>query len=117
MGEVLGNFSRHGKISFKSISDILGDAIEEFNLPELNSFKELDDKTEEDLEKMIDVLYNYMIDTPSKIKVDPDIAGREINTKNKLISKIQSLQVVSTFARLEQLLPNGPIVADEKLLR
>jgi hypothetical protein len=45
-GEVLGNFSRHGKISFKSISDILGDAIEEFNLPELNSFKELDDKTE-----------------------------------------------------------------------
>jgi hypothetical protein len=34
-----------------SISDILGDAIEEFNLPELNSFKELDDKTEEDLEK------------------------------------------------------------------
>jgi hypothetical protein len=54
------NFSRHGKISFKSISDILGDAIEEFNLPELNSFKELDDKTEEDLE-MIDVLYNYMI--------------------------------------------------------
>jgi hypothetical protein len=44
-------FSRHGKISFKSISDILGDAIEEFNLPELNSFKELDDKTEEDLEK------------------------------------------------------------------
>jgi hypothetical protein len=31
----------------------------------------------------------------------------EINTKNKLISKIQSLQVVSTFARLEQLLPNG----------
>jgi hypothetical protein len=53
----------------------------------------------------------------SKIKVDPDIAGREINTKNKLISKIQSLQVVSTFARLEQLLPNGPIVADEKLLR
>jgi hypothetical protein len=57
-----------------------------------------------------------MIDTPSKIKVDPDIAGREINTKNKLISKIQSL-VVSTFARLEQLLPNGPIVADEKILR
>jgi hypothetical protein len=54
---VLGNFSRHGKISFKSISDILGDA-KEFNLPELNSFKELDDKTEEDLEKMIDVLYN-----------------------------------------------------------
>jgi hypothetical protein len=54
--------TRHGKISFKSISDILGDAIEEFNLPELNSFKELDDKTEEDLEKMIDVLYNYMID-------------------------------------------------------
>jgi hypothetical protein len=46
-GEVLGNFSRHGKI-FKSISDILGDAIEEFNLPELNSFKELDDKTEEE---------------------------------------------------------------------
>jgi hypothetical protein len=34
-----------------------------------------------DLEKVIDVLYNYMIDAPSKIKVDPDIAGREIGIR------------------------------------
>jgi hypothetical protein len=42
------NFSRHGKISFKSISDILKDAIEE-NLPELKSFNDLDDKTEDSI--------------------------------------------------------------------
>jgi hypothetical protein len=116
-GEVLGNFSRHGKISFKSIVDILSDAINDFNLPELSSFKELNDKTEEQLELMLDVLYNYMINTPSKIKVDADIAGRNIDTKNKLISKIQSLQVISTFSRLEESLPNGPIIADEKITK
>ena len=116
-GEVLGNFSRHGKISFKSIVDILSDAINDFNLPELSSFKELNDKTEEQLELMLDVLYNYMINTPSKIKVDADITGRNIDTKNKLISKIQSLQVISTFSRLEESLPNGPIIADEKITK
>jgi hypothetical protein len=53
---------------YTKLCDILGDAIEEFNLPELNSFKGLDDKTGDAKKKIDRCLCNYMIDTPKGLK-------------------------------------------------
>jgi hypothetical protein len=115
-GEVEGDFSRHGKISFNIINDILKKTIEENGLPRLNSFSDLSDLKVVNLEKKLADITYKINNKPSKIKVDPSIKGREniINRKNKLISKLQSLEIIYTFIKLEEI---NPVIADEKITK
>ncbi len=115
-GEVEGDFSRHGKISFNVINDILKKTIEENGLPKLNSFNDLSDLKIINLEKKIDEINNKINNKISKINVNPVIKGRDniINRKNKLISKLQSLEIIYTFIKLEEI---DPVTADEKITK
>ena len=105
-GEIEGTYSRHGKISFnymrKYILDNKGDIN---NLQVIEDYKELDKLTDEDLlskiERLIKLMnYLYM----NKDISLTNIVGRDIsktgNRRNKLISKLQSLQITYALAQI-----------------
>lgn len=110
-GEVEGKFSRHGKISFTYMKYFIESFGQDMELPELNTYKELSKLSElgeEVLISKIEAIFTKINDLQnmnSKIlniiyptKRDTDIStGRPIgddNRNNKLISKLQSLQIV-----------------------
>ena len=107
-GEVEGKFSRHGKISFTYMKYFIESLGQDIKLPELNTYKELNELSEEVLISKIQDMFTKIHDLHdiyTKIlniiypkKGDTDIStGRPIgddNRNNKLISKLQSLQIV-----------------------
>lgn len=126
-GEVEGDFSRHGKISFIAIYDILKRIVNTYNLDinnyVLNSFNELKDKEESELEEMIENLHRNLKDNNltdrTDITVDPVLKwGNDIEgNKNKLISKLQSLQIIYILFNLEQRIPDGPTIANDMMTK
>jgi len=107
-GEVEGKFSRHGKISFTYMKYFIELVGEDMYLPTLNTYKELSEYNEDILTSKIETIFtkiNDLYEMNSKIlniiypkQKDTDIStGRPIggdNRKNKLISKLQSLQII-----------------------
>lgn len=107
-GEVQGKFSRHGKISFTYMKYFIESLGQDVKLPELNTYKELSELSEKVLISKIESIFtkiNDLYEMNSKILsiIYPKKPGTEISTgrpigdenrKNKLISKLQSLQIV-----------------------
>jgi hypothetical protein len=107
-GEVEGKFSRHGKISFTYMKYFIESLGQDVKLPELNTYKELSELSEKVLISKIESIFtkiNDLYEMNSKILsiIYPKKPGTEISTgrpigdenrKNKLISKLQSLQIV-----------------------
>lgn len=107
-GEVEGKFSRHGKISFVYMKYFIESINQDMYLPTLNTYKELSEDNEDILISKIESILTKINDLyrmNSKIlsisyptKGDTEIStGRPIggdNRKNKLISKLQSLQII-----------------------
>jgi len=100
--EVEGSSSRHGKISFKGLKRI----IEDVNLSEiikLQSSEELRKLTVEELKNLVTSLTEMGKSTikPDMISVSPIQRGSDISSsENKLISRIQSLQVVIALSQI-----------------
>jgi hypothetical protein len=107
-GEVEGKFSRHGKISFTYMKYFIESLGQDVKLPELNTYKELSELSEKVLISKIESIFskiNDLYEMNSKILniIYPTKPGTKISTgrpigddnrKNKLISKLQSLQIV-----------------------
>ncbi len=100
-GEVEGSSSRHGKISFNAISRILAPIYTEYNIQKLETHTNLREKTVEELELEVSDLIgkikaqsNSISEEPLRINIRPIKRGSDISgNENKLISRIQSLQV------------------------
>ena len=102
-GEVEGSSSRHGKISFNAMKRIIDSARGTFSFQDIQSTSDLSNLDVSDLEKTALKLKNQI----NKISPDTlllnttssrssDISGN----KNKLISKIQSLQIVLAMSQI-----------------
>lgn len=107
-GEVQGKFSRHGKISFTYMKYFIESLGQDVKLPELNTYKELSELNEKVLISKIESIFtkiNDLYEMNSKILniIYPTKPGTKISTgkpiggdnrENKLISKLQSLQII-----------------------
>lgn len=98
-GEVMGKTSRHGKISFNMLKKMIQDSSQ--NLQELESHSDLSNLDLQDLKLKVRNLKAEIIKQSeystfkSLLKIDPYKRGKDItNSKNKIISRIQSMQVV-----------------------
>lgn len=113
-GEIEGTYSRHGKISFNSIFGIINKYRSVSSLQNLikgeqvlNRYNELEELSIKELRSEIIRLNSILntLDYKNIINVD-HIGGRDISKsgekqrKNKLISKLQSLQIVYSIAQI-----------------
>lgn len=95
-GEVEGSTSRHGKLSLYHIMRIIRRSR---GLSQISSFKQLSKYNIDDLDKiMIDLITRIKSDGGPMIKLNTTNRGSLIKgNEKKLISKIQSLQVIKTL--------------------
>lgn len=102
--EIEGSYSRHGKISFNSLKRLIS---EYRNLSEIQSYDELQKFNLDELRQKFKNL-NYQIEQQALASIKKDILvvvpfkrGKDISdSKNRLISRIQSLQVVLALIQL-----------------
>lgn len=113
-GEVEGTYSRHGKISFNSMFNIINkyrhisslkNLIEDEQV--LNRYNELEVLSVKELRKEIIRLNSILNNLGHKNLINVNhLGGRDISKsgeqqrKNKLISKLQSLQIVYSIAQI-----------------
>ena len=109
-GEIDGVWARHGKVSFAWIKKF----IEESTLYHDNAeyagkimeWQQLVGYSVDELRKILGDLQKDLLDLKSEmnISIDYDLAGREIkgNIEKKLISKIQSLQIIKSLAVIDK---------------
>jgi hypothetical protein len=122
--EVEGKSSRHGKASFDAIKRIIENSRGDIIISNLDSVSELSKRSIEELEEMVLGLTGDLIEMDSGfrsrtgrgfLEVVQLRRGRDISgNKNKLISRIQSLQVVKSIYELSQFDPEGVVT---KLMR
>jgi len=112
-GEIDGKWARHGKVSllwmkkfiegsdlfYKVYSEVDGDN-------PIMEYRQLKDFTVDQLKKMLEDIESDIFTLAPKIDIDIQYstAGREIkgNVENKLISKIQSLQIIRALAIIDK---------------
>lgn len=107
--EVEGTFSRHGKISFTSLKRLIGQYT---GLSTLESYEKLSQFDLEELRKKVKYL-KHEIEQQALASINPNILvvvpfkrGKDISdSKNKLISRIQSMQVVLALIQLHTIDP------------
>ena len=106
-GEIEGSSSRHGKISFTSIKRIIDDKIASgYKIQNLQSHSELKKLTIEQLKSQVMTLINNCIVLQKSIggdliQVSSIKRGTDIsNSENRLISRIQSMQIVLAILQL-----------------
>lgn len=102
-GEVEGKFSRHGKISFvymKYFIELVSSDIK-LRKPVLQVYSELKDMSDEQLIHNINYIINKL-NSKRNIKLNVLNTGNTIdnNRTNKLISKLQSLQIILALANI-----------------
>jgi hypothetical protein len=109
-GEVEGSSSRHGKVSFKAIKRILNSKIEAgLKIQNLQSYEELSLLNIDQLKSLVRSLISTINILRRQvggdlIKVQPITRGSDIRTNEKrLISRIQSLQVVLAIIQLHEI--------------
>jgi hypothetical protein len=123
-GEVEGSSSRHGKVSFKAIKRILDSKIETgAKIQKLQTYQELSLLNIDQLKSLVRSLIST-INTLRKraegdlIKVQPITRGSDISSnEKKLISRIQSLQVVLAIIQLHEISHKDSHDAVTKILR
>jgi len=123
-GEVEGSSSRHGKVSFKAIKRILDSKIEAgAKIQKLQTYQELSLLNIDQLKSLVRSLIST-INTLRKqtegdlIKVQPITRGSDISSnEKKLISRIQSLQVVLAIIQLHEISHKDSHDAVTKMLR
>ena len=114
-GDISGNSSRHGKVTFNSIKSILKgkDFMSLYGL-RLDSYSDLLLKTEDELRKEVlfihedlkSIVPSLIIELktttnkglPNKMYTDLSKDSSESSLKNKLVSKLQSLQLLRALA-------------------
>lgn len=107
-GEVEGSYSRHGKISFNSINRMINQSLSLFDsdrIDKLQNYSYLSEMSVDDLEKMVSDLIEKIKNQgmPSDFVIIRPVRGFDIsNNKNKLISRIQSLQIILIFSQMYQ---------------
>jgi hypothetical protein len=109
-GEVEGSSSRHGKVSFKAIKRILNSKIEAgAKIQNLQSYEELSLLNIDQLKSLVKSLISTINILKRQvggdlIKVQPITRGSDISSNEKrLISRIQSLQVVLAIIQLHEI--------------
>jgi len=102
-GEVEGSSSRHGKISFTAMKRIIDSVRDKFSFQEIQLTSQLSDLNVTELERIASDLKEKVDNiTPDSLLLhtssprSSDISGN----KNKLISKIQSLQIVLAISQI-----------------
>lgn len=104
-GEVEGSSSKHGKISFGWIKKILSSSCEKLNIDNIQEYVYFKNSNIEELRDLTLDLINK-IELIKKGNPDKNINIREIrgtdisNSKYRLISRIQSLQVIYTILQI-----------------
>lgn len=95
-GEIDGSASRHGKLSLEHLVRLITINKEISQIQTVNQLKKL---TVEQLDKILLDLHNYIkINGRVMIEINKSNKGSKIeNNEKKLISKIQSLQVIKTL--------------------
>jgi hypothetical protein len=109
-GEIDGVWARHGKVSFAWIKKFIEESTLYHNNVEdagrIMEWQQLVGYSVDELRKMLADLQKDLLDLKSEmnISIDYDLAGREIkgNIEKKLISKIQSLQIIKTLAVIDK---------------
>jgi len=104
-GEVDGSMSRQGKISFTSIDRILNFyRNRNLKFQQLDKYHQLRDKKVEELEILISEISDKIkLGDSNGVIVNPILKGYTLNTENKLISKLQSLQIILAFKELNNI--------------
>jgi hypothetical protein len=109
-GEVEGSSSRHGKVSFKAIKRILDSKIETGSkIQKLQTYQELSLLNIDQLKSLVKSLISNINKIKKQIEGDliivkPITRGSDIsNSEKKLISRIQSLQVVLAIIQLHNI--------------
>jgi hypothetical protein len=123
-GEVEGSSSRHGKVSFKAIKRILDSKIETGSkIQKLQTYQELSllniDQLKSLVRSLISTINNLRKQTEGDLViVKPITRGTDIsNSEKKLISRIQSLQVVLSIIQLHNINRKESNDAVTKILR
>lgn len=102
-GEVEGSSSRHGKISFRSIKRIIDSYREHVpDMIELQEHAELSKYPNDFLEAMIKDLISEISQNQKYVEVVPLRNARDIKGNvNKLISRLQSLQIIMAMIEMK----------------
>lgn len=105
-GEVGGDFSRHGKVSFAAMCHFIGKSKYYDGIgATFSSVKDLSNKNVEELKDMlteIDNKVNSLLKN-SRFKSDKHLMGRKNNfNEKKIISKIQSLQILRALLLIDE---------------
>ena len=104
-GEIEGTSSRHGKISFNQIKRIFNSVQVDFKIQDIQTHSEL---RLFNIKQLNDIV-NYLITISNNMKkyfgdmlvIEPISRGTDIRmSENRLISRIQSMQVVIAFMQL-----------------
>jgi hypothetical protein len=110
-GEVEGSSSRQGKLSFDAIKRILG------NPETLQTSKELRKLNIDELEQMV-IDLSEEIKKSNMVKVVPMNRGENIKgNQNRLVCRIQSLQVILSFIKIYDIEPSKANEIITKLMR
>ena len=98
-GEIDGVWARHGKVSFAWIKKFIAQSNPE-EASKILEWTALKNKNIDELKMIIQELQQDLKNIKSNVKIEYDLAGRDITGKveNKLISKIQSLQIVKALS-------------------
>lgn len=100
-GEVDGSASRHGKVNFNYIKSVFSKKISKLEPKDV-----LYKKTEHDIDIELSEIYSKIKSLIKKSnKSSSNMRGRKLDTINKKISKLQSLQVVYYILKLNSINP------------
>ena len=110
-GEVEGSSSRHGKVSLNAIINFIKSRCKEMRFQEMNDYKYYKNFDISELTNIANILYSKITNGNWKLEVKPCSRCRDIsNDKNKIISKIQSLQLILILTEIDR---KDPIISNE----
>jgi hypothetical protein len=108
-GEIDGVWARHGKVSLLWIKKFIEESDLYHRIDEVGKIMEWQELAKLDLDELKELLKEIELDlndlkSEINIRIDYDLAGREIkgNVEKKLISKIQSLQIIRALAVIDK---------------
>jgi len=108
-GEIDGVWARHGKVSLLWIRKFIEESDLYHRIDEVGRIMEWQELTKLDISELNELLKEIELDLADlkseiDIRIDYDLAGREIkgNIEKKLISKIQSLQIIRALAVIDK---------------
>lgn len=108
-GEIDGVWARHGKVSLLWIKKFIEESNLYHRIDEVGKIMEWQELAKLDLDELKELLKEIELDLADlkseiNIRIDYDLAGREIkgNVEKKLISKIQSLQIIRALAVIDK---------------